>query len=457
MATPRKVTVDLLSADNPPAPIDLGMPITGGYWSEDDSDAGAAEVTVPEIGYALKDNCVEGRLLRFNVDGTPDRMVLVEKVKVVVKANDRSALRRTLQGRDWIAEFGDALVDPPLGVASVPSVATVRFDWTHPDLDRTGWITPTYIGSVYKGDTGPLPSGSALPPAQQGKLGQAPRGWPDPFTGWIWSSATSGPPNYSHPPGTSYFYLPLQFVAAGSFVKGTNCKADVPFIPVFTGDDFAKLAFDGAVLDEGTEYPTVQWQRCVASGLPTVSAGTHHVAIKCENADWNAGVYNVGSVALCAFQPLVSDGFDYVNNAVLRTGNGLGTSNLLTGGGAWKCVNNPASPPGFTVGRAFRVLFQKAQAQGALPGWTLGFTDTLDSAGNAWPTTDTLTANVNDTLLEVIKQWHDEGHWDAASRANSRVLDAWRWQERGNFHTNPASPLTWTDANLGGLTVDGRR
>jgi hypothetical protein len=457
MATPRKVTVDLYSAANPPVLLDTDIPLTAGYWSEDDSDAGAAEVTVPEIGYAGKDLCIEGRLLRFNVAGAADRTALVERVRVVVKANDRSALLRTLQGRDWISEFDDALVDPPLGVASVPSVATVRFDWTHPDLDRTGWVTPTFTGSVYKGDAGPLPGGSATPAAQQSKQGQAPRGWPDPFTGWIWSSATSGPPNYTHPIGTSYFYLPLQFVASGSFSRGTNCKANTPFIPVFTGDDYAQLAFDGALLDEGVQFPTIQWQRCVASGLPNVSAGTHHIAIKCENAAQYGATFNVGSIALCAFQPLTSTGFDYVNNVVIRTGLNVGTSDLTQGGGPWKALDNPANPPGFTVGKAFRILLQKAQAQGALPGWTLGFTDANDSRGNAWPVTDGLTANVNETLLSVIKKWHDEGYWDVAARASSRTLDAWRWQERGNFYTNPASPLSWDDDNVAGLTVEGRR
>jgi hypothetical protein len=449
MATPRKVTVDLYSAADPPVLLDTDIPLTAGYWSEDDSDAGVAEVTVPEIGFAGKDDCIEGRLLRFNVDGTPDRTALVEKVRVIVKANDRSALLRTLQGRDWIAEFDDALVDPPLGVASIPSVATVRFDWTHPNLDRTGWITPTYRGSVYKGDVDFI--GGPVNPAEPSRFGQNPRGWPDVATGWIWSSST---PN---PTGTSYFYLPVQFVASGSFSRGTNCKAGIPFVPVFTGDDFAQLAFDGALLDEGVEYPTIQWERCVASGLPSVSVGTHYITARCQNGFTTLPEYNPGGIAFSAFQPLANEGFDYVNNCVIRTGLNVGTSNLTQGGGGWKCLNIPASPPGFTIGHAFRVLLEKAQSQGALTGWSLGFTDDEDSAGNAWTETDTLTANVNETLLSVIKKWHDEGYWDVGARADERVLDAWRWQERGDYHTNPASPVSWNDDNVSGLTVEGRR
>jgi len=452
MGTPRKVTVDLYTGANPPVLIDADIPVTGGYYTDDDSEAGPAEITVPELGFPSVTSATEGTLLRFNVDGTPDRTAIVERVKVVVRDVNPASKLRTLTGRDWMAEFDDAVVDPPLGILNLPSAATIRFDWTHPMLDRSSWISPTFIGAVHKGDIDPL--GGAASTAWLGKNGQSPRGWPDVFTGWIWSSATSGPPTYNHPLGTSYFYLPVNFVTSG-FVKGTNCKANEPFVAVFTADDYGQLAFDGAILDSGAEAPAIQWERTTVSGLPTVSAGTHHICIKADNT-YGAAAYDVGAVAFSAFQNITSPTFDWVNNCVIRTGLNV-TSTDMTQGGRWKCLNYPASPPGFTAGKAFRILFEKAQAQGALPGWTLGFTDTNDSRGNAWTVTDTLTATANNTLLSVIKQWHDEGYWDVASRPGSRVLDAWRWQERGDFYTTPANPLEWNDDHLSNLVIEGKR
>lgn len=455
MGTPRKVTVDLYTNANPPVLIDADIPVKSGYYTDDDSEAGPAEVVVPEIGFPSVTSATEGTLLRFNVEGTPDRTAVVERVRVVVRDVNPANRLRTLTGRDWVAEFEDAVVDPPLGILNLPSAGTVRFDWTHPELDRSAWITPTFIGSVYKGDVDPL--GGAVSPAFAGKVGQAPRGWPDVFTGWIWSAQQSGPPNYSHPLGTSYFYLQVDFVTAG-FVKGTNCKANEPFVAVFTADDYGQLAFDGAILDAGAEPPAIQWQRTTASGLPEVSPGTHHICIKAENTlyDQYAGTYNVGSVAFSAFQSLTSSTFDWANNCVIRTGNLVNGTNLTTGG-RWKCLNNPATAPGFTVGKAFRILFDKAQAAGALPGWTLGFTDANDSRGNPWPVVDTLTATANSTLLSTMKQWHDEGYWDVAARSSTRVLDAWRWQERGDYYTTPGSPLVWDDDNLSNLSIEGKR
>jgi hypothetical protein len=470
---PRKVTVDLLSKTG--TVIQSDLTITGGYWSDDDSDAGAAEVTVPNIGYAPALNAIEDTLIRFKVDGVTDRTALVEKVNVVVRSTNPAEQLRVLQGRDWVCEFADAVVDPPLGVSAYPAASTVTFDWKHPDLDRTGWITPTFVGGVYKADISPL--GTPLPPFA-GKIGQAPQGWPDVFSAWMWSAAigSGGAPANSHRTGISYFYLPVLFknaynpAIANGFTgdRGVACKADVPFVMTFTADDYGQLAFDGAIVDSGAEWPAVQWQRTTASGIPSVSAGTHYIAIKVTNVpfpDYN-GNYNVGSYAFSAFQPLVNQSFDWVDNIVIRTGNQPTGVNLLTGGN-WKCfqtiftnqgdresTTTPAAP-GFTVGRAFRILFQKTQASGHLQGWTLGFTDANDSNGNPWPVTDELTARVNDPLLEVMKSWHDQGQWDFAARAGTRVLDGWRWQERGDFYSGGA--LTWDDDNLSRLAIEGSR
>jgi hypothetical protein len=398
---------------------------------------------------------------------------------------------RTLTGRDWLAEFDDAVVNPPLGLDSRPQAQSVRFDWTHPQCPRptTGgpgvqWIAPYSIGSVYKGNVNAL--AGSVQPWQIGKLGQAPRGWPDSFTGWMWERPMSAAPNYNHPVMTAWFHLPIYFEASPmAGWKGTLAKANRPFIMVFTADDIGELAFDGAVVDSGATPPASQWQRCSSVVIPNVSEGWHHVTIKAQNRPYYDGRYNVGAVAWCAFQPVrdllvpynpeVQDTFDPVYNLVARTALNLfpaGTQftgvNMMNGDG-WRCIGGEHiggdpdagyaggfQPPGFTVGMAFRLLFQSAQADGHLPGWTLGFNDLNDSSGAPWPKTEELTAKVSDTLLEVIRRWHDEGHWDVATRASTRVLDAWVWQERGDFHTG-GTPLTWGDDALSSVTIEGER
>lgn len=475
-----------------------------GYWTDANSDAGPAEIEVvvgPTPSYL-------GRIFQMRVNGQADRTIRIENVsKVELNTSPAAESRYTLTGRDWVSEFDDALVDPPQGLAARPQVQTVRFDWTHPDLPTptvggpgVQWIRPYNMGSMYKGSKNAL--GENVTPDRLGKVGQAPRGWPDAFSGWMWERPYSLPPASSHPVMTAWFHLSLTFIdpwTAGN--RGSSCHANRPFIMVFTGDDFAQLAFDGAVVDSGTEPPAIQWQRCNSIVIPDVSPGTHVVRIKATNLPYlqYGGQYNIGSVAFCAFQPLaditgaaavpptnvglraqLQETYDPVHNLVVRTARNASTdpgvgsqltasgNNLMAGGG-WYCIagehvgGDPEAgftggfvPPGFTVGRAFRLLFESAQASGHLAGWTLGFTDTNDSNGNAWPITEELTARVSDTLLAVMRRWHDEGQWDFASHPSQRTLYAYRWQERGNFRLNggpSGTPVRWTEYNVSNLTI----
>jgi hypothetical protein len=521
---PRTVTVDLYTGDSPPGLIASDIPVRdGGYWSEEDSDAGPAEVSIPEID-PVAISSVEGTLLRFKVDGTPDRTALVERVRVVPRSVNAGERIRTLTGRDWICEFEDALVDPPLLKDWIfadpnnntindlqPQPRSVRFDWTHPKLNRptvgppgVQWIRPYNMGNMYKGNVDA--AAQPLYPWAVGKLGQAPRGWPDSFTGWMWERPYDG--NFSHPVMTAWFHLALFFEANPEpGFRGSLAKANRPFVMVFTADDVGELAFDGTVVDSGATPPANQWQRCSSVVIPTVTEGWHSISIKATNLPYYGASYNFGAVAFAAFQPvrdigtglgfdgILQSAFDPATNLVVRTARNFSTfgspividppvntsmagglppvgGNLLRGGG-WYCIggehlnSDPEAgyvpgflPPAFTVGEAFKLLFDSAQQQGHLQGWTLTFTASLDSAGRPWPRTDELTANVSETLLSVIRRWHDEGHWDVAARAgggtNDRKLDAWVWQERGNFYLN-GTPLTWADEELTNVTIEGER
>lgn len=492
--------VDLYSSANPPVLLHADLPVVaGGYYTDENSDAGAAEVTVPELGFGGINDCVEGRLLRFRVDGSADRTAVVERISTLPASATPANRVRRLSGRDWLAEFDDALVTPPLGLDAKPQVQSVRFDWTHPDLSMPLWVRPFNMGTLYKGDKTAVLEDMGT--QRIGKWGQAPRGWPDTFTGWMWERPYSGPPWNNHPIMTAWFSLHVQFVASGSFVRGANCVAGRPFIMVFTADDIGQLAFDGAVVDGGATPPAIQWQRCSSVVIPEVSAGWHTIRIKAQNRPYTqyGGQYNIGSVAFAAFQPIADitgstlsptpstpfaqqqrqDTYDPVHNLVIRTARVSSSDppvgaqmtavdNDLMRGGGWLCIggehigDNPDYgytggfiPPGFTVGHAFRLLLTSVQSN-HLPGWTLAFNDTFDSNGNAWSKTEELTARTSETLLSVIRRWHDEGHWDVATDPSTRTLYAYRWGERGDFYLNNP-PLTWDDEHVVSVTIDGER
>lgn len=400
---------------------------SGGYYSEEDSDAGAFELTVADRAMDVSD----ADEVRFTVDGEADFTGKVERIRRVTAGRTPDRQLFVLLGRDWLSEFDGAPVSPPLGPSVVPAADVVRFDWTHPALPRDTWVTPTYLGSLFTADVDAF--GDPAGPPVGAKTGYDPEGHPDVFTGWIWSAPTNEVG--SHPLGTSYFYLPIP-CAAG------------PLVPVFTFDDTGELAFDGIVIDEGVEPPAIMWTDAHASGLANVSAATHHVCVKATNTaidtDWVGG--NPGAIAVTLYQRVVSAFFEF-DNVIARTGLNVSSSDPTQGGG-WRCLHNPASPPGFTWGHACRLLFDQAQTEGHLPGWSLGFTDELDSNGNAWPVTPEITATVNESLLAWFRQSHARGFCDVRARPGERVLDAYRWRERGDFWTEPESRPVWARAQI---------
>lgn len=58
-----------------------------------------------------------------------------------------------------------------------------------------------------------------------------------------------------------------------------------------------------------------------------------------------------------------------------------------------------------TPGKIFRTLFLAAQSRGALPGFTVGFTDTLDSSNLPWANTLSITYKAGVSLLDILKNF----------------------------------------------------
>ena len=187
--TARAATVDLLAADG--STLKAGLRFDDATYSEELNDAGAFSVTIPAQGTGSGYSDIDvDTLVRFKVDGSADFTGRVEQVDRTVDAADQGKSQSVIKGRDWLAEWADAVVSPPAGVGSLPHATEVRFDWTHPELDTSAWTTPVYLGSLFTADLDPLGGAAGTPPTA--KSGWAPEGWPDTFTGWI-SGSRSGP------------------------------------------------------------------------------------------------------------------------------------------------------------------------------------------------------------------------------------------------------------------------
>ncbi|MFZ4431619.1 MAG: hypothetical protein ACOYOQ_00330 [Microthrixaceae bacterium] len=448
---------------------DVVTPRDGDYYQEDDSDVGAFGLSVAATD-TNADKVEEGAYITYRVteseDTDPDFSTepvdyvgVVEKVRVRVRDRNPGQLIREATGRSLFGELERFLVQPPLGRFQKPTPLEVRFDWTHPanrggvpglvgvEPQRSGLAYPTYQGSVFTADVAIfLGVPYTHPSSPQGRLKASPDGWPDPLGAWIWSRAADG--NGAHPAGTSYFF-------------GIIETFQLPMAAVWAADNNGALAVNGAVVDAGATPPASQWKQAAAIGIPEVTAGPTYIAARVENRA-PYGPRNPGGFAFVAYQPIVSERFEF-DNSVARTSNyttteyvyGAGSTNLTNCklGAGWKCLDYPASPPGYTVGHAMRLLFRTIETYGGSTGWTLGFTDTLDSNGNTWEVTDGLVARVNDSIAEVCRQWSAQGRASFGVDWENRVLLAYRWREQGSY---PSSSVTWTDDHLFGMTVEGR-
>jgi hypothetical protein len=418
----------------------------GAYYVDDESDAGAFQFTIDSTAPAATGLAFdEGRVVRFKINTTDDRCGVIERPKFTPINRLRNQRLTVVTGRDIICEFDYPKTAPPMGWLSRPTVTQVQFNYLHPFMDRSDWIEPTFIGPVFHADLDP--SGMPFTPPVDGKPGKQPKGWPDVFTGWIWAGPVDG--NGSHPIGQrAYFYLPLAL-------------EPTPFMPIYTMDDVGKLGMDGALIDAGTNPPGVQWVQCTAAGVDEPSAAVHHITARGVST---ATVYhnpsnlmNPGAFAFVAYQQLVSPFLEY-DNVVARTAVGTDETGNPLVGGDWLCTSRDAGDPepGFTPGRAFRLLFEQAVADGFLNGWTLDFDDDIDSNGDTWAEFSTLSARVGvDSLLDVIRAWHQAGVWDCWADSSARILHATAFGHRGNFHL-AGSAVNWHGEHVIKADVEGK-
>lgn len=423
----RRITVDVLDAAG--SVLHTNVPARGVSYGAETSDAASCRLTIPADHPAAADLELPGNLVRFRANGTTDGTFVVMSTKKGI-LRPRGELRvLEVQGLDWVSLLSDAPITPGFGIQSLPAATEVRFDWTHPSLNRSSWGTPVGLGAVWGADLNWLDAPAA---AYGGSgLGTAPTGHSDAAAWWIWDRALDG--SYSHPVGTVYFHHDM--------VVETSVVAAF----VWTADERAALAIDGVVIDPGVDAPSTQRTEARIAAVE-LTPGWHTLDIRAVNDAWLGasvpGSFNPGSLTLTAYKLPALSSLMTETTAWFRTG--------ATNAG-WFCLGYPANEPGFTVPHATRLLVERAQTDNHLPGLTLGFTDSTWTGGAAAPLTSELAARTQDSIFDTLRAWSSLGFCDFAFDVSARRLDLWPYQGR------PGLTYSLDDQTLAAAVLERRR
>lgn len=355
-------------------------------------------------------DCDFGNIVRFEDGGTPVHAIVIRSKRVTrVAPGEEVDQDVDIEGPGTLSLWSKAVWYPEIGVGNFAYTDSRTFNFASTYLDDSGapWGAAVEIeqgtgdpGGPREGYPKNLPS--VVEPA-----------W------WIWSEANDI--NGSVPAGDAYFRKTATM--AGGLAR--------IFI---TADNSHELWIDGGLVevDLVSTAGGVGW-----AGLKSIdryfTPGDHLFAIKGTNVagtDPNPAGPIMGVVELT------------------DTGTELG-SLLVQTDSTWRALGYPASPPGFTPGEQVRIFMEEAQARGALDGWTLGFTDTLDSDGNAWTAIESTYPIGLDGLSFLRKL--AEKDVDVRARPDALVLDMWV------KNTGPASGVTLTPGtNVGRMVNKGQ-
>lgn len=388
-------------------------------WQSALSDVGFGSVSLANDDANLA-AITYGHYVQFKLDGTARFLMQVENIDTVAISDNEEAGEVTkISGRSHLAQWEGAVVDPPNGLDGLPTTGDRVFNYASPELDISGWAAAV---QVYQQGTYP----PLFPP--DGWFGD-PTGWPDPSGYFIWSRAYNS--MTGQPVGKSYF------------AKDITVSAGVHSIYI-AGDNGYRLWIDGVMVAE-VEADITEGGAGTGEGYQLLKradlyldAGVHRFAIEGHNLDDFVDMTDsIAGVLFAMYDHATATGLD--NALIARSNN------------TWKTVDYPANPPGFTVGKVIRILLEDAQADGELAGWSLGFTDTLDSDGVAWPTNQAWSFPVGTDLLTVLRQL-GETDIDFEADPTSLTLDAWLIGTKGVAEGAETATLS----DLGFLEFTGR-
>lgn len=377
----------------------------GKGWRDELNEPGRGtfDILVNDADYA---QLVEGRLARFFLKGTARwQGVIGPSERQTVPFERRKGPAGKVERFDVpgaLTLFDSAVVEPEQGVGRLsPDVRLFNFASKHYDVSSWGAATQLYRQDAAGGNP----------------YASSPLDWEDPLAYWIWSQAESGSP--PQPVGDAYFVKTFTMAA----------QKDCWFLT--TADDGMEWYLDGGPL--AAERQALMWGRTKAIGL-LMDAGTHRLACKATNITRDLVASN--RAAVIATLAEATGGGQSIGTVYVRTDN------------TWKALGYPSVAPTMTPGKIVRVLVEEAQARGLLGAVTLGFTDTLDSAGNAWSVPVDVEYQVGlDSLLSVLRQL-GEVTVDVKMAPGSLQLNMWN-KPRGTDRSGTVALTPGT--NLSGL------
>jgi hypothetical protein len=342
--------------------------------------------------------CAFRNIVRFEDGGSPVfAMVIRSKSVTRVDPGEEAQQGIDVDGVGTLALWSKAVWYPEIGVESDGVGLPIPYDTRHltfaaADFDDSGWAAVTAVD---------------ISTAEQG----APTDWPDSTAKKI---RPGGSPTVDRDP--EVFGVRSTFTTSGG---------DLMLRLFYTADDGLAVWIDGVLvvsqtrprLWQGTQYIDVR-----------LRDGTHTWAIQGTNIDFPGLNYSWVLASLWT----LSQGIDGIE---------LGSLVANTNSGDWVGAQFGDTPPGFTPGAQIRIFMEEAQARGALEGWTLGFTDDVDSDGAAWPVAPASSYQVGLDGLSFLEQL-GEGYADIQADYSALVLDAWVFGTKGGPSGITATPGT---------------
>lgn len=293
---------------------------------------------------------VEGRIVRWFIDGTPVWQMRLRgpewRSKTSIGSGGDAAKVTVFRGQDLLGDWDDFVVYPEGGVNNVASdvpdgLDDREWDWgSYLFVEDASWVAATERFTV--GDP------ASPPAAWAGK----PAGVPSELAGGI--VVASRPLSGSaDPTGTWLLRNEVAFL-------------DGHYAIFYAANDQFELRFDGIRLDAFTESGPGGWETVRRRDL-IVAAGNHLIGMAVTNVAV-PGAATAITGAFIGVLPVNDDG-------------SFGTALVFTDS-TWDVYDYPATLPGITPGRILRYLLEEAQERGLMTGWTLSCTDSDDSDGD---------------------------------------------------------------------------
>lgn len=352
-------------------------------WRDDRADVGSFSFAMEPADFATSgldfDDTIQIRL-----DGVPVFPGVIKKIEHIALAQGEKRDQIVqISGPGALTRFDEAYVNPSRGPEALPIEEVRTLSWVGADFDpaAAGWKHPKKVN---------------LQRAYGTTFAPRPYVWPD-ITGWWIAPNLPSVTATDAPEGISLYRT--DYTLAETKLTRHFLAPDNVLRAWLDGSEHTWFA--GSAVGEYIE---------VEQG-----PGDHYVAVKVANKVTVPGELN----------PTGLIGVGYTVGP-----DGLLDEKLYETDTSWWCLAYPVRAPGFTDGKAMRILMQEAQAESALTGMGRDFTDTLATDGKEWRYQREISVGVGRKLTDILRERSDFAI-DVAISSNGKKLRMWNFGDRG--------------------------